>query len=97
MATTEKELEKNFCNELKKNGIKTIKGSSKNNKGFPDRIVFAKSGIYFVELKNDTYYGQTKLQKYWEQIITQSGGEYYLLNGETETKEFIKKITQSEN
>ena len=91
MAYTEQALENRFTSELKKLGVKTVKGNSKFNKGFPDRMVFADK-VYFVELKNDTYYGQTPSQKVWQKVIENSGGTYLLLNGDKEVDDFIKEI-----
>ncbi len=93
MAKSETALEKRFNTELAKIGVRTVKGNAMFNKGFPDRMVFADK-VYYVELKNDTYYGQTKLQKEWQRIIEQSRGTYYLLNGDAEVEAFIKMIKE---
>lgn len=95
MATTEKALENRLIKICKKNSIKTIKGFGR---GFPDRIIFVASlrQIHYVELKNSKYYTQTKLQQYWQKIIESAGGKYFLINGDDELNEYIKKYISTE-
>lgn len=92
MTTSERALENKFIRECKKYKVKTVKGDSKNNIGFPDRIVFnqEKGFIHFIEFKNDTYYRQTIPQGYWQDIVEASGGEYFLINGEYEMNVYVE-------
>jgi hypothetical protein len=89
----EKQLERKLFNACKKVKIWCIKGDSKNNVGFPDRVIFdtRNNQIYYVELKNDTYYDLTYMQKLWANIIKASGGQWFLINGEKELEDFIEK------
>lgn len=98
MATTEKNLENKFINICKKYHVKTIKGDSRNNVGFPDRMVFNHHTrtIHFIEFKNETYYPHTIPQKKWQELIEQSGGTYFLINGEQEMKNYIDKYIKVE-
>ena len=93
MAKTEHALEQKLINACKKVGVKNIKGETRNNVGYPDRIIFNHiiKQIHFVELKNETYYGQTVPQQAWQKTIEQSGGLYFLINGEEELKKYIYK------
>lgn len=92
----EKNLEKKLTTACRKYGIKTVKGDSRQNAGFPDRIIFNKKAgvIHYVELKADTEYKQTELQKHWQDIIELSGGKYLLLNGVEEVNEYIEKYVK---
>jgi hypothetical protein len=91
MTTSERQLESRFINLCRKYKVKTIKGDSRNNVGFPDRIVFNTDTetIHYVEFKNDTYYKQTIPQGYWQDIIEASGGRYFLINGENEMLQYV--------
>jgi hypothetical protein len=91
MAISEKALELKLLRACKKSKIIIIKGDSRNNGGFPDRIIFnyKMNIIHYVELKNETYYKQTVLQKRWQNIIESSGGKYFLINGDTELTIYI--------
>lgn len=93
MAMLERMIEQRLIYACKKHKIKTIKGDAKNNKGFPDRIIFNHylHAILYVEIKNDSYYKQTPLQKEWEMIIKNSGGHFFLVNGIDEMNDFINK------
>lgn len=95
-SVSEDALEKRFCKVCKENGIKTIKGNAHNNKGFPDRMVFGQKNrfIHYVELKNGTYYKQTILQAEWQKIIEESGGNYFLLNGDKEVNDYLDKYVK---
>jgi hypothetical protein len=64
------------------------------SKGFVDRIVFdlEKKRIHFVEIKNKTRYKRTALQKEWAKVIQLSGGEYHLIDGVDEMREFIRGV-----
>jgi hypothetical protein len=92
----EKDLEAKLIRACKKKSIKTIKGDSRNNIGYPDRIIFNHiiKEIHFVELKFGTYYKQTVPQLEWQLIIQKSGGKYFLIEGEEQLKEYIKKYIE---
>lgn len=91
MARTERSLEHRFTVACRKNKVRTVKGESRNNVGFPDRIVFnPKRGyIHYIEFKNDTYYKQTPTQQFWQNLIKMSGGEYFLLNGDKDLEDYL--------
>lgn len=91
MASSERALESKLVKACRANGIKAVKGNSESNRGFPDRIIFLEhlEQIHYVELKNNTYYQQTPLQKAWEERISKSGGAYFLLNGDGEVDMYI--------
>ena len=91
MAISEKALENKLQKTCKKYGIKTVKGDSRNNVGFPDRILFNPNTqqIHFIELKNQTYYKQTPPQKKWQEMIERAGGKYFLIDGSEELEKYL--------
>lgn len=91
MAISEKALEQRLIRACKKSKIVIVKGDTRNNSGFPDRIIFNHllGIVHFVELKNETYYKQTIPQKRWQNIIETSGGKYFLINGDNELDMYI--------
>lgn len=93
MSLLESAVEKKLVNACRKTGIKSIKGKSRNCKGFPDRIVFntKKHEVYYIEIKNQTYYEQQATQKDWQKIIEASGAKYFLIDGDDEMNVFIKE------
>lgn len=97
MTTSERQLETKFINLCRQYKIKTIKGDSRNNVGFPDRIVFNQHNrtIHYIEFKNDTYYRQTIPQGYWQDIIEGSGGRYFLINGEQEMLQYVETFIKT--
>lgn len=98
MKLLEKHVEAMLVKACKIKNFRCIKGPSENNIGFPDRIVFntEKKQIYYVEVKNETSYKLTELQRLWLHDIVDSGGKYFLINGEEEMKEFINKYIKGE-
>jgi hypothetical protein len=97
MKRLEKQVEQMLVRACKEYGIKCIKGSSENNKGFPDRVVFhtKKGVIYYVEVKNEGYYKMTDIQEYWRKIIIESGGLHFTITGEKEMEAFIQTHIRS--
>jgi hypothetical protein len=95
MKTNELYVEKRLVDILKRRRIFNVKGNSYNMKGFPDRLVFADE-IYFVEVKlgkeEGSYYGQQPMQKWWEETITKSKGNYVLLKGLKEVEEWAENL-----
>lgn len=93
MAKREDNLEKRFIELCKINGFKTIKVNPKQYDGFPDRIVFNTDigEIHYIELKNNTYYERTHNQKGWAKRIKNSGGIYFLLDGDADVETYSKK------
>jgi hypothetical protein len=95
MKLNELNIEKRLVEILKRRGIFNVKGNSYNMKGFPDRLVFADE-IYFVEVKlgkeEGSYYGQQPMQKWWEDKITKSKGNYVLLKGLREVEEWAENL-----
>jgi hypothetical protein len=95
MKLNEINIEKRLVDILKRRSIFNVKGNSYNMKGFPDRLVFADE-IYFVEVKlgkeEGSYYGQQPMQKWWEEKITKSKGNYVLLKGMKEVEEWAEKL-----
>lgn len=91
MKLLEKHVEAMLVKACKIKNFRCIKGWAENNAGFPDRIVFntEKKQIYYVEVKNETSYKLTPLQRLWLLTITDSGGKYFLVNGEKEMEAFI--------
>ena len=91
MKLLEKQVEAMLVKACKIKNFKCIKGWAENNVGFTDRIVFNtdKKEIYYVEVKNETSYKLTPLQRLWLLTITDSGGKYFLVNGEKEMEAFI--------
>ena len=98
MKTNELYVEKRLVDILKRRRIFNVKGNSYNMKGFPDRLVFADE-IYFVEIKlgkeEGSYYGQQPMQKWWEETITKSKGNYVLLKGLKEVEEWAENLSYS--
>ncbi len=93
---SEKELLEDYLkDELDKRNIYNFKGNSKGLKGFPDRVIMAKT-IYYIELKlgeeNGSYYKQSKMQKKWEQQINQTTSKYYIVYNRTEIDSLVKEI-----
>jgi hypothetical protein len=89
---SEKELLEDYLKEeLDKRNIFNYHGNPTNLKGFPDRVIMCDK-MYFIELKlgkeNDSYYGQTSMQKKWEHQIIQTNNIYMLIN----TREEIDKL-----
>lgn len=91
MKLLEKQVEAMLVKACKIENFRCIKGWSENNIGFPDRIVFntRKKQIYYVEVKNETSYKLTELQRLWLMTIVNSGGQYFLINGEKDMEAFI--------
>jgi hypothetical protein len=98
MKRNELSVEKRLVDILKRRGIFSIKGNSYNMKGFPDRLVFADQ-IYYVEVKlgkeEGSYYGQQPMQKWWEEKIKSSKGNYVLLKGLREVEEWAENLPYS--
>lgn len=92
MKLTEKNVENMLVMACRKMGLPCLK-TERLARGFPDRKVFNRLHYetYYIEFKNETYYKQTRAQKKWQEIIEKSGGKYFLLDGEEETKKFIDK------
>lgn len=87
----ENNVENYLVRKCKILGFHSVK-SETITKGFVDRIIFAKEkGIFYVEIKNKTNYQQKKIQKHWMNIIKQSGGKYFIIDGIEEMKQFIKE------
>lgn len=95
MKRLEIDVENLLVEACRKKGIKCLK-SEMLEKGFPDRVVFHvfKKEIYFIEFKNLTYYQQQETQKEWQKRIEKSGGKYFLLDGEDETRKFIREYIE---
>lgn len=99
MKLLEKQVEAMLVKACKIENIKCIKGWAENNVGFPDRIVFniKTKQILYVEVKNETSYKLTPMQKLWLFTITDSGGKYFLINGEKEMEAFVKTYIRGQN
>jgi len=98
MKMLEKQVEAMLTRACKKKQFRCVKGSTINNIGFPDRIVFNTDTqrIFFVEVKNETSYKLTATQLLWQSIILKSGGEFFHINGEDEMKAFIQTYIEGE-
>jgi hypothetical protein len=98
MKLLEKQVEKMLVDACKKKSYRCIKGSTMNNVGFPDRVVFNTDTqrIFFVEVKNETSYKLTVPQQIWKDMITRSGGEFFHINGEKEMETFINTFIKGE-
>ena len=64
MKLYEKQVEKMLVDVCRRNKIYEHKGFPQI-KGYPDRVIYNHkiNEIHFVEIKNETYYGQTENQK----------------------------------
>jgi len=91
MALLEKDLERELLKACKR--FMVIKSESLT-RGFPDRMIFDTKNeqILYVELKNDTYYERSPMQKYWAKWITACGGKYFCKDLEF----FIENILKEE-
>jgi hypothetical protein len=91
MKLLEKQVEAMLVKACKIKNFRCVKGWTENNIGFPDRIVFntERKEIYFVEVKNETSYKLTEPQRLWLKTIVNSGGLYFLINGQKEMEAFI--------
>jgi hypothetical protein len=98
MKALEKQVEALLVKACKTKGFKCIKGSVIYNAGFPDRIVFntKTKNIFYIEVKNEGYYKLTPLQLEWKKIIQESGGSWFMINGEDEMITFINTYIKGE-
>jgi hypothetical protein len=98
MAKSEKHLEAQFLRFCKLYDVKAVKGHPRSNIGFPDRIVFnrKRKTIHFIEFKNETYYKQTYPQVMWEQWIRESGGNFFVINGEQAMLDYVDKYIRED-
>lgn len=85
----EKDIEKLFTAEIKREGGKAYKFTSPGNDGVPDRIVMLPDGrMVFVELKTDT--GKlSRLQELQCRQIAELGQTVRVLHGLAEVRDFF--------
>lgn len=97
MPGIEKVLERRFVKWAKENDIVPIKGPAQTAKGFPDRFFQLpnKGGTIYVEFKgDDTYYGLTKIQMWWQEYLLKSSpNRYFVISTEEEYEHLIKLCT----
>lgn len=95
----EKKVEDYLVALLDAKGIFHVKGKPVGLKGYPDRQIFSNE-IYYVEVKVGkalgSYYKQTKTQKFWQEKIEKSNGNYRLLTGFDEVKAFVTSLPTEE-
>ena len=91
---SEKHLEKFLNKEVKKLGGKSIKMSSPNQRGVPDRLVLLPGGRSgFLELKT-TGKKPTALQDHWLEEIRELGHVAMWADGEWDVLLFIKTLQE---
>ncbi len=93
MANLESGVDDILLEACKTKKLKTIRVDPKQYNGFPDRVVFntVVGEIHYIEEKNETYYERTHNQKVWAKIIKACNGKYFLIDGETEMREYIRR------
>lgn len=91
----EKSIEAYFCKKGEFYNAKSLKLILFCGAGFPDRTVLFPDGhIFFVEFKTET--GRfSRLQKYWQKILTDYGFRYYVCRSRKDaelilTGEFVR-------
>ena len=94
---SESQLERKFCDEVKKVGGMALKFISPSCAGVPDRIVLMPNKkIYFVEMKSEV--GKiSNIQKYIFKKFSELGFKVYILNSEEKIKNFLAEICIGES
>lgn len=89
----EKEIEKYFKDQIKKQGGRTYKFVSPGNSGVPDRIVFLPGGrLFFIEIKRENEKPRA-LQKSQIRKLRALGQDVRVLAGIDQVEEFLSEIT----
>lgn len=93
MSRNEVGVERLLIDACKEYKIYQHKGNSSHLRGFPDRVIYNQytKKILHVEVKYGSSYKQTKMQKRFQRIIEEAGGNYFLITGVQEMREFIDK------
>ena len=96
MASYEKRLENNFVEWCKKRDIIAIKGPAQTAKGFPDRFLQLPhgGGSIYVEFKGDSYYGLSKIQKWWKKYIKDSSPHRYFIVDDMKSLDRLKRACE---
>ena len=94
---TENEIEKQIIDYVTAKGVRYLKltfrgshkrGNNKNNTGFPDLLIFAKTGLIAIEIKQTGKESTlTKPQEEWRDYFINSGYEWYMI---TSFEQFIE-------
>lgn len=93
----EKDLEMKLIRELKRLDVLALKFVSPGNRGVPDRLIIGHFGnIYFVELKRNKDYKVTKLQRYWNRVLSSRFVKNSIIHNEEELKHFVEDIKKDE-
>lgn len=88
---TEREVEKHLHEEVVLRGGTTRKWSSPNRAGVPDRIVFFKGHVYFVELK--TMKGTLTVRQQREhEDLRRHGALVITLYGRKDVDKFVENL-----
>lgn len=88
---TEKDIEKELREEVKKIGGKTFKFSSPGNNGVPDRMILLNGKCYFVELKKP---GEKlrPLQQVMKKRFKKLGFDVYVIDSIEKVGGFIDEV-----
>lgn len=93
----EKDLEMKLIRELKRLDVLALKFVSPGNRGVPDRLIIGHFGnIYFVELKRNKDYKVTKLQRYWNRVLSSRFVKNLIIHNDEELKIFIEDLKKDE-
>ena len=89
---SESQLEKIFCDKIKKLGGLPLKFVSPGRAGVPDRIILLPGGkFYFVEMKNEI--GKTSIiQEYIFEKFAKLGFKVHIINSVESMKNFLSGI-----
>lgn len=89
---SESQLEKKFCEKIKKLGGMPLKFTSPGRAGVPDRIVLMPEGkIYFVEMKSSA--GNISiLQDYVFKKFSELGFKVHIINSVESLENFLSEI-----
>jgi len=89
----EKVVEQHLKRQVELLGGRCYKWSSPSNNGVPDRIVFVKNQIWFIELKSPTG-KMSKLQQLFFKFVKDYTSNYAVLSTLNEVDIWILKISQ---
>lgn len=83
-------MEKYFKNLVESTGAYCFKFTSPGTRGVPDRIVVARSGIYFVELKRPKGGRLSPHQIRWQEKFKSLGQTIHLIKNREEVEDFVE-------
>ena len=94
---SEKLTEKYLVKRVKAVGGLTVKGNSKNFRGFPDRIIcLSKGKVAFLEVKSE---GKTTtvLQQHWLDLLSDLGFKTGVADTKEKVDRFIEEVCNADN